>query len=202
MLNLLCALSATRLTGRTVSNEALSKTPDDGLEVGLGILKELLRLSSSLSLRACLGGCRCGILKDVLRLRVTVCGGSSSSVSLSSSVHKPGYCFRKSSGFLRGSLKSSSSSADTVSVRALPLSSMIKRVLGLRASGIARSDPPLERFNGDDRRGMLGIAADPDERESIDDGRVFLKPLSVLLRCKTGRVSKDAFDELVLLREC
>ena len=49
---------------------------------------------------------------------------------------------------------------------------------------------------------MLGTAAKPDERESTDDGRVFLKPLSVLLRCKTGRVSNDAFDELVLLREC
>lgn len=41
-----------------------------------------------------------------------------------------------------------------------------------------------------------------DERESREEGLLFLKPLSVLLRCKPGRASNDAFEELVLVREC
>ena len=63
-------------------------------------------------------------------------------------------------------------------------------------------EPPLERFSGDERRGTLCAVAEFDERDSMDDGLLFLKPLSVLLRCKPGRASKDAFEELVLVREC
>lgn len=93
MLNLRWALSATRLTGRMVSNEALSNTADDGREEGRGTLKELERLSSPLSARACFEGRRCGRLNDAFRLSVT---GSSGSDSLSSSAQRPGYWRLKS----------------------------------------------------------------------------------------------------------
>lgn len=49
---------------------------------------------------------------------------------------------------------------------------------------------------------MLKAAADADDRDSIDEGLLFLKPLSVLLRCRPGRTgSNDAVEEPVLVRE-
>jgi hypothetical protein len=44
--------------------------------------------------------------------------------------------------------------------------------------------------------------AELDERDSIEEGLLFRKPLSVLLRCRPGRASNDALEELVLVREC
>jgi len=49
---------------------------------------------------------------------------------------------------------------------------------------------------------MLRAGAGPDIRDSIEDGLLFLNPLSVLLRCSPGRGSIDPEDELVLVREC
>ena len=192
--------------GRAGSNGALSKAPDDGLEAGRGILKEFDLSNPPLSARACLDdrrwGCGCGMLNDAFRL--TVGGGSSSSESLSSSSHNPGY-WRLTScwdGF-RATLGVSSSSAGTVSVRALPVSSIIRRVRGLRISGIDVSDPPLCLFSGDERRGMVEAAVGIEILDSADDGLLFLKPLSVLLLCNTGLVfSAEPDDELVLVREC
>jgi hypothetical protein len=96
VLNLRRALSTICLTGRTVSKEALSNAPDeDVLDAGLGILKELVlsNASAPLSDRACFEVrrcvCGCGMLNGVLRLITG--GGSSSSDSVSSSSHKPGY---------------------------------------------------------------------------------------------------------------
>ena len=80
---------------------------------------------------------------------------------------------------------------------------MMRRVFGLRTSGMAVREPLLCRFKGDDRRGTLKGGGPPDDRDSIEDGRLFLKPLSVLLRCRPVLAgSKDAEDELVLVREC
>jgi hypothetical protein len=95
MLNLRCTLSTTRLMGRAVSNEALSKAPEVGLDVGRAILKKFDLSSPPLSALACLRarrcvcGCGCGMLKEVLRLMVAA--GSSSSDSVSSSSQSPGY---------------------------------------------------------------------------------------------------------------
>jgi hypothetical protein len=76
-------------------------------------------------------------------------------------------------------------------------------VRGLLISGIEPS-PPLCLFNGDERRGIeapaagIGILA-----VSIDEGLLFRRPLSVLLRCKPGLVfSTEPDEEFVLLREC
>jgi hypothetical protein len=99
-------------------------------------------------------------------------------------------------------VSSSSSSAGTVSVRARPVSSMMRRVRGLRTSGIDLSDPPLWRFSGDERRGIEDTAG-MITRDSINDGLFLLIPLSVLLRCRVGCVfSAEPEDEFVLLREC
>jgi hypothetical protein len=51
---------------------------------------------------------------------------------------------------------------------------------------------------------MLKPRADPEVFDSIEDGRLFLNPLSVLLLCRPGLglLSKDAVDEDVLVREC
>ena len=68
---------------------------------------------------------------------------------------------------------------------------------------MASSEPPLPRFRGDERRGMLKPAAGPEDLESDEDGLLFLKPLSVLLRCSPVlEFSKEALDEPVLVREC
>jgi hypothetical protein len=70
---------ALRLDGLTVltdSKDAVSNAPDEVLEVvlevGLAILKELFLESSLLSVLACFDARRwgCGMLKEVLRLRV------------------------------------------------------------------------------------------------------------------------------------
>jgi hypothetical protein len=92
MLNLRDAFSAADLlTGRAVSNDAVSKEPRIGLEAGRAILKELLLSSPPLSVLACFDPRRsgCGTTKDVLRLMIGA--GSSSSDSLSSSSYNPGY---------------------------------------------------------------------------------------------------------------
>lgn len=97
----------------------------------------------------------------------------------------------------------SSSSTGTVSVRARPVSSMTNRVRGLRTSGMDLRDPPLCLFSGDERRGMLDAALRFDDLDSIDDGLLFLKPLSVLLLCNPGLTfSAEPEDESVLVREC
>jgi len=50
---------------------------------------------------------------------------------------------------------------------------------------------------------MLKPAAGPEDLESDEDGLLFLKPLSVLLRCSPVlEFSKEALDEPVLVREC
>lgn len=42
-----------------------------------------------------------------------------------------------------------------------------------------------------------------DIRDSIDDGLLFQKPLSVLLRCRLGLTfSTEPDEELVFVREC
>ena len=67
------------LGGRTVlteSKDALSKAPEEPLEAvleeGRAILNELFLVSSLLSILACFEArrCGCGILKEVLRLKV------------------------------------------------------------------------------------------------------------------------------------
>jgi hypothetical protein len=199
-------LSTTFRTGRTVSKDALSNAPDDVRDAGRGILKEFERSSPPLSVRACLdarrGGNGCGTLNDVLRLIVG--GGSSSSDSVSSSSHSPGYWRRTSCcDGCRTSRGVSSSSTGTVSVRARPVSSMMRRVRGLRTSGMDVSDPPLCLFRGDERRGMLETTTGIEVLESIEDGLLFLNPLSVLLLCSPGFVlSAEPDDEFVFVREC
>jgi hypothetical protein len=180
------ALSITFRTGRAGSKEALSKAPDDVRDAGRGILKEFDRSSAPLSDRACLvarrGGCGWGMLNDVFLLSAGG-GDSSSSDSVSSSSHSPGYW--RLTSFCDGRCTtlgvSSLSSIGTVSVRARPVSSMMRRVRGRRISGIDVRAPPLWRFNGDERRG-IAAAAGIDILESADEGLLFLKPLSVLLR--------------------
>jgi hypothetical protein len=50
---------------------------------------------------------------------------------------------------------------------------------------------------------MVAPAAGIDIRDSIDGTLAFLKPLSVLLRCRLGLAfSTEPDEELVLLREC
>lgn len=50
---------------------------------------------------------------------------------------------------------------------------------------------------------MLKPVTVPDDLESDEDGLLFRKPLSVLLRCSPGLgFSNEAVDELVLVREC
>jgi hypothetical protein len=206
MLNLRNVLSAAGLlTGRTVSNDALSKALEDGLEAGRAILKELLVSRPPLSVLACFDARRsgCSAVNDVLRLMIG--SGSSSSDALSSSSYKPGYwrlrsCCDACRMFLG---VSSSSSAGPVSVRARPVSSMMRRVRGLRISGIDLRDPPLCRFSGDERREIVEAAAGTTIRDSIDNGLLFLIPLSVLLRCSPDfTFSAEPEDEFVLLREC
>lgn len=83
------------LTVRTESNDALSKAPEGALEAvleeGLAILKELFLDSSLLSILACFDArrCGCGMLNDVLRLRIGSSESESDSVSPSS--HNAGY---------------------------------------------------------------------------------------------------------------
>jgi hypothetical protein len=156
MLSLRCELSTTLLTGRIASKEVLSKAPAEGLEAGRGILKELDLCSPPLSARACLDELRrwgwgWGMLNEVFLLMI-MGGSSSSSDSLSSSSHSPGY-WRLTSfcDVCRTTLGVSSSfSTGTVSVRALPVSSMMRRVRGLRISGMDVRDPPLCRFSGEE----------------------------------------------------
>jgi hypothetical protein len=58
----------------------------------------------------------------------------------------------------------------------------MRRVRGRRISGMDMRAPPLWRFNGDERRGMVAPAEGTDIRDSADEALIFLKPLSVLLR--------------------
>lgn len=152
-------------------------------------------------MRACFEVRRWGTLKEAFRLSVW----GSSSESESSSAHSPGYCRLKSCSELRREsppVMTSLPSTCTVSVLALPFSSITRRVFGLRISGIAFSEPPLCLLRGEDRREMVLLAADTDDRESIETGRIFRKPLSVLLRCRLGLALPADDDELVLDREC
>lgn len=76
MLILREARSEEGLIVRTESNDALSKAPEDAREVvrelGRAILKELFLVSSLLSALACFDArrCGCGMLNEVLRLKV------------------------------------------------------------------------------------------------------------------------------------
>jgi hypothetical protein len=142
------------------------------------------------------------MLKDALRLKT---GGGSSSDSVSPSSHRAGYCCFDVCDDLRTTLGvASSSSGDTVSVRARPVSSMMSRVRGLRISGIDLREPLFCRFSGDERRGMwCGATAPEEDLDSVVDGLPLRKPLSVLLRCNVGFLfSTEPEDELVLEREC
>lgn len=204
MLKLRVGLSIGLRVGRATSKEALSKAPVDVLEDGRGILNEFARSKLPLSALACFEArrCGCGTLRDVLRLIMGA--GSSSSDSLSPSSHSPGYCLLITvcDGLLIG-FGVSSSSTVSVSVRARPVSSMMRRVRGLRVSGIDFSAAPFDRLRGDIRRGMVDAAAGAEILDSIESVLSFLKPLSVLLRCNPGLMfSTEPAEELVLLREC
>jgi hypothetical protein len=64
-------------------------------------------------------------------------------------------------------------------------------------------DPPLPRFSGDERRGIVEATAGIIMRGSAGSGLLFLMPLSVLLRYKLGwTFSAEPDEEFVLLREC
>jgi len=204
MLKLRDGLSVGFRVGRAASNEALSKAPDDILGAGRGILKETARSRLPLSALACFEVRRCdwGTLNDELRLMVGA--GSSPSDSVSPSSHSPGYC-RLISMFegCRDGLGVSSSPPNTVSVRARPVSSMNRRVRGLRISGMDFRDAPFDRLRGDMRRGTVDAAAGAEILESIESVLFFVKPLSVLLRYSPGLAfSTEPDEELVLLREC
>jgi hypothetical protein len=143
------------------------------------------------------------MVKDVFRLMMG--GGESSSDSVSSSSHSPGYCRLTSLCDVCCGARGVSSlpSTGTVSVRARPVSSIMRRVRGRRISGIDPSPPPLCRFSGDERRGIVAPAAGTTILDSVGIGLLLREPLSVLLRCSPGLTfSTEPDDELVLLREC